>query len=723
MKALHRILLSLFLLLGGLSSSAQLVNNNVLLDQAKVSVNISTIAAEPIHGVFVLTTVFDEPVTSFTEADITVTNGTPENLFSVDNITWTANIIPTLLDDVEIVILKNSVTPKNSESNTLTLTVSVDLAFLTNPTKTDVYYEFRELVGDGGVAVLTTDPGRRDLSNNSRTLALVNSPTMSNCIAFADVDIDKMVFRTTGTQAGSLGQDGSNIFNRSFSVLASARSGDGQNADAWFVCGNNDGTDFGFRITILGGANTGKLQLNYQTSIWLSTAAVFPNGATGLHDLHISYDFESNVLTVKYDGSDVAGSFTSGSMAALDPTAYACSANLYIGNYNNNGTAPTLSNVNQIQYFTVHPLLTSGQATSLLSYLNARRGTFQVMDILSGADIKNPHDVIFSAYHPARFYASGKGHDTGTTTDGSFNIGEIDEDGQLTLLGSYVGHGDQLDGETVLEISATRVIHFVDDNALLIDVSNPASPTKIRTVANGNGVINGAIIMGNRYVIGANKGGFLDVFDCGVDLSNIDAFTLAYSYDTSTDLGGDGPHDITAIDSEYAAIVNRHPTVVPTYPFAIYKMMNAGSIISSGSLTYTSRLSDASLLDANRCRLVPGTNTIALSCNPNFATVDVTTLASPFVADTFDMTTFASGIDFYRNRWAMPTWQVGLRLLDVATDNTNIIQDAGYYNDTTFTPGNASFHDVAIYEGFSVPYLLVSAQSSSQLVSFKISGY
>jgi hypothetical protein len=342
----------------------------------------------------------------------------------------------------------------------------------------------------------------------------------------------------------------------------------------------------------------------------------------------------------------------------------------------------------------------------------------------------NPHDVIVSRFHEWA-YVSGKGHDSGTTSPGTFDIIDISDPTNMVRLGGYYLLGDQLDGETVLELSADRVLHFYAGGVHLFNVSNPASPTIVKTVTYSGESINGAVAVGDRYVIGANKGGYLQVFDFGAGFSDIDNFILTGEYDTSSDLLEDGPHDIdVCADGEHVIIVARKTGNPVMYEFAIYKVMNAGSLISIGSWAYASRISGGGgqTDGANRCRVMLGDfggyelavlSTGASAGDGRFTTVDITTKASPAILDVFDMRTFASGLHQYRQRWTIPTWQVGLRLMNV-TDPTDIILDAGYYNSLRFTTGNASFHDIDTFEKNGFTYLFVAAQSSSQVVSFKI---
>lgn len=689
---------------------------HALLSAGGVNVVVSTDVPEPIEGIFEIQIVFARAVSGFTVGDITVTNGTAENLYSTDDITWTCNIIPDAIGDVQVSIAAGVVTPSNSVSNTLTVEINEEWAFLSKTSTSDIYYEFRELVSDSGVAVTTTDPSLRDLSGNVRNLSLVNAPTASHFLTVADVNTDSMGLRSTTTNCVSIGGTGSTFLGRAagFSVVLGIRLADGQAATTQSFCGATDATNIGLIIDVL---TTGVLRIRFMAFVWVSGAAVFSNGATGLHQVDAHFDFVNDVLSVNYDGGAVAGTFTSGNISSTDPTGFACTRNFLIGTHNL-AAAPFSNQTNQITYFAITTLQTAPQRSAIRTYLGAREATFVLVDTITNATfIINPHDVELSA-DLSKAFISSKGDDTGSSTDGAFAIIDITNPASLSVLGGYNGTLDQIDGETVMVISPTRVLHFVDDNALLFDVSNPASPSKIRTVANGSGVINGAVIVGNRYIIGANKGGTIDVFDAGVALVNIDTFTLVGSYDATTDMGT-GPHDVDVTDDGEHIVVVSRPQATTTHHFAIYKVVNAGSLIALASWVVLSKLNTASLVDANRVRVLRDQNTALLSCANNFATVDITTLASPAVSDTFDMTTFSSGLTRYKNRWAIPTWQVGLRLLKV-TDRTDIIQDAGYYNDTTFTTGNASFHDLKTFKVSGQWYVIVTCQSSSQVAVWKI---
>lgn len=721
-----RILFLLFILIS-FSSFGQATFHSLLTDR-NASVIISTDVDEPVDGAFEIDITFQVAVTGLTEADFTLTGCSMENLFTLDDINYTANILPDGTGDAVIFLPANKVTPVNALSNTLTVTVDEDFVFLTNPATSNVYYEFRELVGDNNTAIVAGDPGLRDLSGNARHLSLIGSPEITQLQGAADVALDKMALRIGPSpqvaSALSFGSTGSTFLDEDFSIQWECRANDGQVANIWFACGNFDGTNSGLRIDF---GTTGLLRIRYQGFTWISTAAAAPNGATGLMHFDIHFDFTTDVLTVNKNGSAVAGSFTVSSMAATNPASYNCTANLYVGTQNNNGTTTQPTNATQLTYFAITKLQGTSRMASVRSYLQNRKATFEVVDELTDATyIDHPHDIIVSRFHE-RAYVSGKGDDGAIDQDGTFAIIDISDPTNLSVLGGYNGTDDQLDGETVLELSTDRVLHFFDGGVHLFNVSNPAAPTIVKTVSYIGLSINGAVVVGDRYVIGANKGGYLQTFDFGAGLSDIDNFTLVGSYDTTTDLDGDGPHDIDiCADGEHVILCSRGDDIAADYDFAIYKVMNAGSLITMGSWTYASRLHNTSIYKANRSRvmvgLFGGMEVAVLSCDPNFAVIDITTKSAPSILDTFDMTTFASGLHQFRQRWTIPTWQVGLRLLNV-TDPTNIIQDAGYYNSTRFTVGNASFHDIDTFEKNGFTYLFVAAQSSSQVVAFKINRF
>src|SRR6185503_2522028 len=96
-----------------------------------VSVTVSTDVSEPVEGIFDITIVFSQAVIGFALGDITVTNGTAEDLYTTDNITFTCNIIPSSGGNVVVSIAAGLVTPTNLVSNTLTVTVQTEWAFLT----------------------------------------------------------------------------------------------------------------------------------------------------------------------------------------------------------------------------------------------------------------------------------------------------------------------------------------------------------------------------------------------------------------------------------------------------------------------------------------------------------------------------------------------------------------------------------------------------------------
>lgn len=105
----------------------------------------STGVSEPVWDTFEVQVTFSEAVTDFVLGDITVTNGTAGNLNTADNIVYTVDITPDKVDDLEISVAADTVTPENSVSNTLSVTALVP-----------------ELMGD----VFTDDFDRASLGSN-----------------------------------------------------------------------------------------------------------------------------------------------------------------------------------------------------------------------------------------------------------------------------------------------------------------------------------------------------------------------------------------------------------------------------------------------------------------------------------------------------------------------------------------------------------------------------
>ncbi len=666
----------------------------------------------PVEGVFSLHITLAIADATFSISEISLTNASAENLYTSDNKIWTVNILPTGAGDVTISVPSRS-------SNVFTVTINTDWKYLTQAATSDLYYEFRELISDHQVNILSTDPSLLDLSGNSINLSLLNSPTTALFLNVADINTDQMGARFTSTQALNTGTTGSSFFSRSsgFSVVFQVRSNDGQSTSTWAICGNRDATNTGLIFDV---TTAGLLEIKYQGFVWRSTSAVFVNGVTGLHSFEAHFDFPNNTLTVYKDGSTVAGSFTTGNINTTNPASYACTRNFHIGSYNNDGGPLSNPETHQLTYFAITQLQTSNRA-AIYNYLLNRDANLKLVATLTSAEgIKFPHDVKLSP--DKRLLAiSGKGDDLLTTVDGSFAIADISNPTSPSVPGYYSGQNNQQDGETVLWVNQWRVMHFCKTQVLMFDVSNPKNIRLVKTVTYSGSSVNGAVVsrLNPNYVFGANKGGYIQVFD----VTNPDTFTLVGEYNSSGD-GLGGCHDIDFTDDGMHIIVANR--VTGSVDIGIYQVLNSdGSLISLGSWTLKGALSDATITDSNRARVLRGANavsavTVPASGTPYFYTADISNLTAPALLTSFDIIKAGTGLTFYRNRYSICTWTQGLRVFKTDIPSS-IVQKAGYFNAFDYTAGNANFHDDDGWEVNGVHYIAVSAQTNNKILIFKLS--
>lgn len=681
------------------------------------STAVLTSSASNVDGLFHVLLTFNSPTSNISVSNFSVTNGSAEYLMTSDNITYRLMVMPNAGGNVSIQLLAGT---GFSASNILTVTVDPSYQFLQNSGTSNIYYDFRETIGVASDTLEANDPGLKDISGNSRNATILGSPLISA----ATPGITR--FRDLTTAAISTGNNGSSFLNDNFSVVFKCGSTDGQQSSNWDICGNYDGTNIGLIITI----NTaGRLQIQYQGFTWLSTAAVFANGAVSDAQFDIHFNFTTDTLTVNKDGSNVAGSFTVSNISAVNPASYACTANIYVGAYNNNGTTTSNPSTSYIYYFAITDLQTSN-ISAIRTYLNAKKPFLELVSTLTDANyLKNPHDVIISD-DGTKAYVSGKGNPSLTTVDGSFAIVDLSTPTLPTVLGGYYGAGDQKDGETVLELSSTRVLHFVDTQVLLFNVSNPASPSLVRTVSHATGstpdVVNGAVQIGN-YVFGANKSGYITV----LDVSDIDNFTLVGNKDMDALAGFVGPHDVDiAADGESLVFCSRRGGNETAAQFGIVKVMNSGSLIPLASWVMTSTITSnaaPNLSSSNRIRVFDGNIAVLhtlQNTGKNIVTYDISNLSSPVYKGAFSLAPNAwnasAGACIYRGKIDIAANDIGIRLLDVTTDPVNINQLAGYFNSTNFTVGtNTNFHDIEWFIVNNQNYCIVTCQNNG-IAIFKI---
>lgn len=116
--------------LGNVGSTA-----NVFVNTGRPAVVLSTVAPARVKTSFPVQIVFSEAVTHFLATDLVVTNGAADNLRTADNITYMADIIPTVDGLVSVSIpaaaAQNSATNPNTASNTLSLTYDITAPVIT----------------------------------------------------------------------------------------------------------------------------------------------------------------------------------------------------------------------------------------------------------------------------------------------------------------------------------------------------------------------------------------------------------------------------------------------------------------------------------------------------------------------------------------------------------------------------------------------------------------
>lgn len=663
-------------------------------------------SASSVDGVFIITADFGNSVYGISKRSFTVTNGICEYVTTINNSTWYAFITPNGAGSVQVSF---------GASNTVTTTINAAWQFLTQAATSNMYYDFRELVGRDGNAIKTYDPAIQDFSGNNRALALIGTPLLNVLTPGLPA------FRDLTANCFSTGETGSTYLNTNFSVNFKWKPTDGQSSTVQHICGNKDATNTGLVISI---QTNGKLRINYQGFIWDSTNVVFANGVNAYSYFDIHFDFTTDVLTVRQDGSTVAGSFTTSNISAVNPASYGCTVNFYIGSFNNNGSAFSNSDSASLDYFTLTSLQVS-PFTAVASYLNAKSPMIEYLGSLTDVTyLKNPHDVNVST-DMTKAFVSGKGDTNLTTVDGSFGIIDLTTPGTPTVLGGYAGVGNQKDGETIQIISATRVVHFVDKAALLFNVSNPASPSLVKSVATSVGVVNGSIYK-NGYVIGANKSGYIDVFD----FTDIDNFTLVGSKDfTATMIG---PHDIDIDSTGQYVIISAKTTGAE---FGIVQVFNGTTLIALASWTFASTVTSSAspnLIGANRIRKVVnnGVDYAVLfqlqggGGGDNVVTYDISNLASPVYKADFSLAQTsqrgATGACVYRNKYVFVGNDQGVRLLDVTSSASAITQIAGYFNGTAFSLGaNNNIHDIDWWFSGQNRYIIITAQNEG-IAIFKI---
>ena len=226
-----------------------------------------TSSASSVDGLFHVIATFSSAITGVTTSSFSVTNGSAEYEMTSDNITYRLMVMPNAAGDITI---EMPATSNWLASNSLVVTADASYKFLQSTSTSHVYYDFRETIGVAADTLEANDPGLKDLSGNGRTATILGAPIISA----SSPGLTR--FRDLTTAALTTGVTGSTFLNTDFSIVFKCGSTDGQQSSDWDICGNYDGTNTGVIITI---TTVGKLQIKYQGFTWLSTSAVFANGA------------------------------------------------------------------------------------------------------------------------------------------------------------------------------------------------------------------------------------------------------------------------------------------------------------------------------------------------------------------------------------------------------------------------------------------------------------
>jgi hypothetical protein len=246
-----------------------------------------------------------------------------------------------------------------------------------------VFHDYTRIATGIGDVIVGGDPGLLDVGSNGLNATPLNSIAAGNWVynlkpigALRDVNDD-----CVSIPAASILP----YLRLSHRVSFIVQTDDGQTGSLYSICGattnNTSGARQKYGIFING---AGLIGINYASGggqiNWTSTAAVIPNGSTGLIKISIDFDFENNTLTVtKFDfntltASNVAGSFATGSdninISAVNPLTLNITHDFYIGSINNIGAATTNTQIVRIFRFVITPLSPPDTATEYLRNLN-----------------------------------------------------------------------------------------------------------------------------------------------------------------------------------------------------------------------------------------------------------------------------------------------------------------------------------------------------------------
>jgi hypothetical protein len=260
--------------------------------------------------------------------------------------------------------------------------------------------------------IASDDPGLVDIGPNALNATPLNSIAAANWVylnktlgGLRDVN-DDCVSIPAASILPYLKSD--------FRVSILLQTDDGQTAAAWSLYGATTNNTSGARQKFGAFVNgTGNLVINYGAGggqiNWTSTAAVIPNGSTGLIEVTIDFDFTTNVLTVtKYDfntltESNVAGAFATGSdninISAVNPANLNITHDVYVGSINNVGTATTNTQIVRILRFSITPLSPDAAATTYLRNLDYD-GLWQSRIHVTAANVTATREALIDVIFP-----------------------------------------------------------------------------------------------------------------------------------------------------------------------------------------------------------------------------------------------------------------------------------------------------------------------------------
>ncbi|MFC7522693.1 Ig-like domain-containing protein [Parapedobacter sp. GCM10030251] len=244
--------------------------DQVFVYSVRPTVTLSTESASPVNGPFTVTAAFSEAVTGFTVDDITVSNGTPGDLQTSDNISYTFLVTPAVRGGVQLSVAAdvavNIADNGNDASNTLVVQFDEII--------TGITLEEGSFVYDGtakSLAITGTLPAGTSVSygNNSRTevgsqevTATISGDNYEDLVLTAELTITPASITGVTLEEGSFVYDGT---AKSLAITGTLPAGTSVSY------GNNSRTDVGSHevtATISGS--------NYRTLVLAAELTVAP---------------------------------------------------------------------------------------------------------------------------------------------------------------------------------------------------------------------------------------------------------------------------------------------------------------------------------------------------------------------------------------------------------------------------------------------------------------